>query len=230
MKSWIGLRGVRLVDRASSHQPSVAVSSWMLRLRRSPIRRGYPPDREQRVHFTSYPRGGGSGTDAEDEQPNFGLACGTIPPDTASLPVYVCSCPLCAEILSDSRARGLFAGVSLEGTFVPIDEATEQVYGRKITARTIVTGKRITVPASGRHLVDVPGTSSVSSLFSRLSRARCLCLRKRRSKRAPRIRRTPWRCRFRTFGPGACGSPPEVDATWEGFSDPLSGWPPLSNG
>ena len=61
-----------------------------------------------------------------------------------------------AEILSYSRSRGLFAGVSLEGTSLrPDDEATEQVYGRKMTARTIVTGKQITVPASGRHLVDV---------------------------------------------------------------------------
>src|SRR5205085_10542913 len=61
-----------------------------------------------------------------------------------------------AEILSYSRARGLFAGVSLEGMSLrPDDEASEQVYGRKVTARNIVTGKRITVPASGRHLVAV---------------------------------------------------------------------------
>ena len=38
-----------------------------------------------------------------------------------------------AEILSYSRARGLFAGVSLEGTSLrPDDDASEQVYGRKI--------------------------------------------------------------------------------------------------
>jgi lipid-binding SYLF domain-containing protein len=61
-----------------------------------------------------------------------------------------------AEILSYSRARGLFAGVSLEGTSLrPDDDASEQVYGRKMTARNIVTGKRISVPASGRHLVNV---------------------------------------------------------------------------
>ncbi len=61
-----------------------------------------------------------------------------------------------AEILSYSRSRGLFAGVSLEGTSLrPDDEATEQVYGKKMTARAIVTGKPIAVPASGRHLVDV---------------------------------------------------------------------------
>jgi SH3 domain-containing YSC84-like protein 1 len=61
-----------------------------------------------------------------------------------------------AEILSYSRSRGLFAGVSLEGTSLrPDDDATEQVYGRRMTAREIVTGTRISVPASGRHLVDV---------------------------------------------------------------------------
>jgi lipid-binding SYLF domain-containing protein len=61
-----------------------------------------------------------------------------------------------AEILSYSRSRGLFAGVSLEGTSLrPDDDASEQVYGRKMTARDIVTGTRISVPASGRHFVDV---------------------------------------------------------------------------
>jgi lipid-binding SYLF domain-containing protein len=61
-----------------------------------------------------------------------------------------------AEILSYSRSRGLFAGVSLEGTSLrPDNEATEEVYGRKMTARSIVMGTGTTVPVSGRHLVDV---------------------------------------------------------------------------
>jgi SH3 domain-containing YSC84-like protein 1 len=61
-----------------------------------------------------------------------------------------------AEILSYSRSRGLFAGVSLEGTSLrPDNDASEQVYGRKVTARGIVTGVRIDVPASGRHFVEV---------------------------------------------------------------------------
>jgi lipid-binding SYLF domain-containing protein len=61
-----------------------------------------------------------------------------------------------AEILSYSRARGLFAGVSLEGTSLrPDDDATQQVYGRKMSARHIVTGSGVSVPASGRHFVDV---------------------------------------------------------------------------
>ena len=61
-----------------------------------------------------------------------------------------------AEILSYSRSRGLFAGVSLEGTSLrPDDDANKDVYGRKLTARRIVTGAPITVPESGRHLVAV---------------------------------------------------------------------------
>jgi lipid-binding SYLF domain-containing protein len=61
-----------------------------------------------------------------------------------------------AEILSYSRSRGLFAGVSLEGVSLrPDDDASAEVYGRKITARQIVTGKGIAVPPSGRRLVAV---------------------------------------------------------------------------
>jgi lipid-binding SYLF domain-containing protein len=61
-----------------------------------------------------------------------------------------------AEMLSYSRARGLFAGVSLEGTSLrPDDDASAEIYGHKITAREIVSGTRTTVPASGRRLIDV---------------------------------------------------------------------------
>jgi lipid-binding SYLF domain-containing protein len=61
-----------------------------------------------------------------------------------------------AEVLSYSRTRGLFAGVSLEGsTLRPDDNATEDVYGRRLTAREIVLGGHVEVPESGRHLVGV---------------------------------------------------------------------------
>jgi lipid-binding SYLF domain-containing protein len=61
-----------------------------------------------------------------------------------------------AEILSYSRSRGLFAGISLEGsTLRPDDDANEQVYGRKITSRDIVLGKDVAVPTSGRRLVRI---------------------------------------------------------------------------
>ena len=61
-----------------------------------------------------------------------------------------------AEILSYSRSRGVFAGVSLEGsTLRPDDEASEQVYGHAIKAKDIVRGGHTGVPGSGRHLVNV---------------------------------------------------------------------------
>src|SRR6202795_3726343 len=61
-----------------------------------------------------------------------------------------------AEILSYSRSRGLFAGVSLEGsTLRPDDDASADVYGHAIKAKDIVRGEHTGVPESGRHLVKV---------------------------------------------------------------------------
>ena len=61
-----------------------------------------------------------------------------------------------AEVLSYSRSRGLFAGISLEGsTLRPDDDATADVYGRKFTARQIVINGEAKVPPSGRLLVSV---------------------------------------------------------------------------
>jgi lipid-binding SYLF domain-containing protein len=61
-----------------------------------------------------------------------------------------------AEILSYSRSRGLFAGISLEGSTIrPDDEASEQVYGHAIKAKDIVRGEHTGVPGTGRHLVNV---------------------------------------------------------------------------
>jgi lipid-binding SYLF domain-containing protein len=61
-----------------------------------------------------------------------------------------------AEILSYSRSRGAFAGISLEGsTLRPDDDASELVYGHAINAKDIVRGKQAHVPTTGRHLVRV---------------------------------------------------------------------------
>src|SRR6202047_76864 len=61
-----------------------------------------------------------------------------------------------AEILSYSRSRGLFAGISLEGsTLRPDDDASADVYGRRLTAKEIILGGNVRVPKSGRHLVAV---------------------------------------------------------------------------
>ena len=63
---------------------------------------------------------------------------------------------LCSEVLSYSRSRGLFAGVSLKGsTLRPDVDATATVYGRKLRARQIVIGGEAKIPASGRQLVAV---------------------------------------------------------------------------
>lgn len=59
-----------------------------------------------------------------------------------------------AEILSYSRSRGLFAGVSLEGSTLRQDgSANRKVYGRDITARQIVQGG-VRTPAAGALLVS----------------------------------------------------------------------------
>ncbi len=61
-----------------------------------------------------------------------------------------------AEMLSYSRSRGLFAGVSLEGTSLrPDDDASAEVYGQKVTARAIVRGPAVPVPDAGRRLLAV---------------------------------------------------------------------------
>jgi SH3 domain-containing YSC84-like protein 1 len=61
-----------------------------------------------------------------------------------------------AEILSYSRSRGLFAGISLEGSTIrPDDDASADVYGHPMRAKDIVRGNSTHVPSTGRHLVDV---------------------------------------------------------------------------
>ena len=61
-----------------------------------------------------------------------------------------------AEILSYSRSKGLFAGVSLEGSTLRQDhKANERIYGRKVTAREILLGNKVRIPASGQRLVRV---------------------------------------------------------------------------
>lgn len=55
-----------------------------------------------------------------------------------------------AQILSYSRARGLFAGVSLRGAAIRQDrDANEDYYGQPYQTRSIVLDKRATPPAGG---------------------------------------------------------------------------------
>jgi SH3 domain-containing YSC84-like protein 1 len=60
-----------------------------------------------------------------------------------------------AEMLSYSRARGVFAGVSLAGsTLGPDNSANEDLYGKKVTATEIVKGGSVTAPDSAAKLID----------------------------------------------------------------------------
>jgi len=59
-----------------------------------------------------------------------------------------------AEVLTYSRARGLFAGISLAGSTVrPDNNANEKVYGKKVEAEDIVFKGAVRVPASAQQLI-----------------------------------------------------------------------------
>jgi lipid-binding SYLF domain-containing protein len=59
-----------------------------------------------------------------------------------------------AEILSYSRSRGLFAGVSLEGsTLRPDNRANEKLYGRKLSAKDIIRQGKARAPESAHELL-----------------------------------------------------------------------------
>ena len=60
-----------------------------------------------------------------------------------------------ADILSYSRARGAFAGVSLEGsTLRPDNDANKALYGKKIEAKAIVLEGGVTAPPSASTLLQ----------------------------------------------------------------------------
>jgi lipid-binding SYLF domain-containing protein len=62
-----------------------------------------------------------------------------------------------AEILSYSRAKGLFAGVALDGAVVQADKSGDQaMYGDNVDRRDILGGK-VAVPASARPLLHEIG-------------------------------------------------------------------------
>jgi SH3 domain-containing YSC84-like protein 1 len=59
-----------------------------------------------------------------------------------------------AEVLSYSRSRGLFAGVSLEGSTLRSDgSANRKLYGRSLSAKEIVREGKVGTPAAGRELI-----------------------------------------------------------------------------
>jgi SH3 domain-containing YSC84-like protein 1 len=60
-----------------------------------------------------------------------------------------------SEILSYSRSRGLFAGISLEGSTIrPDNKANKQLYGKQLEASRIVLSDQVSVPAAAEQLVS----------------------------------------------------------------------------
>jgi lipid-binding SYLF domain-containing protein len=61
-----------------------------------------------------------------------------------------------ADILSYARAKGLFAGVSLNGaTLSPDQDSNKRLYGKEMSARDIVTGTSTKATAGGKSLVSL---------------------------------------------------------------------------
>ena len=62
-----------------------------------------------------------------------------------------------AEILSYSRSKGIFAGVSLDGAVMQADKSGDKaMYGDDVNRHEILDGK-VAVPASARELVEELG-------------------------------------------------------------------------
>jgi lipid-binding SYLF domain-containing protein len=61
-----------------------------------------------------------------------------------------------AEILTYSRSKGVFAGVSLEGAPLSQDgDANEKIYGKRIEAKEILLSGTVAVPPAGKTLIDL---------------------------------------------------------------------------
>jgi len=70
-----------------------------------------------------------------------------------------------AEVLTYSRARGLFAGISLAGSTVrPDNGANEKLYGKKVDAKEIIFKGAVAVPASGQKFVAYLNQKSPKNL------------------------------------------------------------------
>jgi SH3 domain-containing YSC84-like protein 1 len=75
-----------------------------------------------------------------------------------------------AEVLSYSRSRGLFAGVSLEGSTLRSDgSANEKLYGRSVSAKDIIRDHKVGTPASGHTLVSALNQKTPRNLSDKKS-------------------------------------------------------------
>jgi len=70
-----------------------------------------------------------------------------------------------AEILSYSRSRGLFAGISLEGsTLRPDNNANEKLFGKKVSAEEIVRQGAVPVPPAAQKMISLLNKKSPKDL------------------------------------------------------------------
>lgn len=70
-----------------------------------------------------------------------------------------------AEVLTYSRSRGLFAGISLEGsTLRPDNDANTRIYGRKMDAKDIALHSKVPIPASAKLLIQTLNQHSPKNL------------------------------------------------------------------
>ncbi len=70
-----------------------------------------------------------------------------------------------AEILSWSRNRGIFAGISLAGsTLRSDDEANKNLYGKDLNAKQIILGKAVKTPPAGKRLISLLDRTSPKHL------------------------------------------------------------------
>ena len=70
-----------------------------------------------------------------------------------------------AEILSYSRSRGVFAGVSLEGSTLRSDGgANRNLYGKELNGEQIIARSAVKTPAAGHALIDILNKRSPKNL------------------------------------------------------------------
>jgi len=73
-----------------------------------------------------------------------------------------------AEILSYSRAKGLFAGISLEGSTMRSDDGgNKALYGKEISAKEIVREGKVPVPAAAKRLLAILTKASPKHAISK---------------------------------------------------------------
>jgi lipid-binding SYLF domain-containing protein len=66
-----------------------------------------------------------------------------------------------AEMLSWSRSKGVFAGVSLEGSTIRSDdEANKKLYGKDVNAKQIIVQREVKTPLAGQSLNHLLNSTS----------------------------------------------------------------------